>query len=172
MLNRAIEEKSLRVLQELSIEKLPIDINKIAMHLGVKIKEDLIDDSISGFLISKKGKNVIGINSNESQVRKRFTIAHELGHFILHSNKEDDLFISKIHFRDEESSTGEMKREREANAFAAGILMPRFLIEKELSKLKGKSAVEDAVSKLASIFNVSEIAMSYRLLNLGFIRRF
>lgn len=172
MLNRAIEERSLRVLKELSIEKLPIDVNEIALHYGVKIKEDTFDDTISGFLISKKGKNIIGINSNESPVRKRFTMAHELGHFILHSNKEDDLFISKIHFRDEESSTGEMKREREANAFAAGILMPRFLIEKELQKFKDKSPVEEAVSRLANIFNVSEIAMSYRLLNLGFIRRF
>jgi Zn-dependent peptidase ImmA (M78 family) len=172
MLNRPIEDRSLRVLKELSIEKLPIDVNEIALHYGVKIKEDTFDDAISGFLISKNGKNVIGINSNESSVRKRFTMAHELGHFILHSNKEDDLFISKIHFRDEESSTGEMKREREANAFAAGILMPRFLIEKELQQFKDKSAVEDAVSCLANIFNVSEIAMSYRLLNLGFIRRF
>lgn len=172
MLNKLIEEKSSLILKELSIDKLPIEVDTIAQHFGVEIKEDVLDESISGFLLAKNGKNAIGINFNESSVRKRFTKAHELGHYVLHSNKENDLFISKIHFRDETSSTGEMKREREANAFAAGILMPRFLIERELEKQDEKSPVEDVISILAKIFNVSEIAMSYRLLNLGFIRRF
>lgn len=172
MLNKLIEEKSYSILKELSIDNLPIEIDKIAQHVGVEIKEDVLDASISGFLLAKNGKNTIGINSDESLVRKRFTIAHEIGHYILHSNRENDLYISKIHFRDEASSTGEMKREREANAFAAGILMPRFLIERELEKLDEKSPVENIISALANIFNVSEIAMSYRLLNLGFIRRF
>ncbi|WP_460881211.1 ImmA/IrrE family metallo-endopeptidase [Pontibacter rugosus] len=93
----------------------------------------------------------MGYNPVESVVRQRFTIAHELGHFVLHQ-KYSELFIDKEKplFRNQESSTGEHKREKEANAFAAAILMPQFLIFQEATKIGIKFIDEAAIKKLAS----------------------
>ena len=66
----------------------------------------------------------------------RFTIAHELAHYILHT-KETKLFVDKqVLYRDGKSSTGEILQEREANAFAASLIMPGKLITEEVEKLK------------------------------------
>lgn len=72
------------------------------------------------------GKGTIGFNPTESKTRQRFTIAHELGHFELHK-QDSGLFVDKefkMLFRDQNSSSGEIRKEQEANAFAAAILMP------------------------------------------------
>jgi len=79
----------------------------------------------------------IGYNSFESEVRQRFTLAHELGHFILHSdNKDDYLFVdnAKVMFRTNKTSNQDYRREREANIFAASILMPQSLIKDVFDK--------------------------------------
>src|SRR6185312_712682 len=85
----------------------------------------------SGLLIRKDGHALIGINSSEASVRQRFTIAHELGHFVLHPQK--DAFVD---FR-KERGAGEVRppRERHADMFAAALLMPRKLLLKDFRRL-------------------------------------
>lgn len=170
MINEKIENIADNILYELNI-KTPkgIKLEKIAKHLGVDIKGEGLDFDVSGLFLMKNDKYYIRYNVTESEQRQRFTIAHELGHFILH--KEDKpLFVDKsekILYRNFNSSTGEIKKEREANAFAAALLMPRFLLSQLINKAPNN--VDHVINYLATEFNVSEQAMSFRLSNLGYL---
>lgn len=166
---KKIEEATVRILAELNVNELPIPIKKIAEHLGVKIHPYDLGENISGVLVFKEEQSIIGVNPNESSVRQRFTIAHELGHFFLHKNSEESIFVDKdfkVLFRSQESAPGEHKREQEANAFAASILMPRKKIEEEIKNNFMDRTDEVMIKLLAKKFDVSVIAMSIRISNL------
>lgn len=164
---RYIEEISESVLRKSSFFKPGFDVEKLAKKLGVLIHPANLDHGVSGLFVRIEGKPVISVAKSEDPKRVRFTIAHELGHFILHSNRKD-LFVDhspKILFRDSASSTGEELIEREANHFAASLLMPEKLITEQIKMVSKKN---EQVSALAKKFKVSEMAMSFRLSNLGF----
>lgn len=170
---KRIEKITSEILQANNIKKRPIDIEKIANKLGLEIRIEDLGRNVSGVLIIKDGKGVIGYNpsENSSNVRRRFTIAHEIGHFLLHSHNEK-IFVDKkafrTHYRNSDSSSGEQKLEREANAFAASILMPRDLLLKDLDKIPFDLGDEqDSIKGLADKFQVSSQAMAFRLSNLG-----
>jgi Zn-dependent peptidase ImmA (M78 family) len=95
----------------------------------------------------------------EAQVRQRFTIAHEIGHYVLgHLNEQQRCF------RDLPSnfmSDAMSEKERQANAFAAELLMPEQIVKYAIEKKNVTHVVA-----LANVFNVSQAAMSYRLKNL------
>lgn len=178
MASRGIEVLTSDILKTAGILHPPIDIKKVAKLAGVKVKVSDLGDDVSGFLAVKNGKALIAINPDESIVRQRFSIAHELGHFYLHRNKGDVLYVSKqkrhslgqeIHYRNEKSSSGEYKKEREANGFAAAILMPESMLIKAIDLVSPFISIEEAIKKLAKIFHVSSIAMSIRLTRLGLI---
>jgi Zn-dependent peptidase ImmA (M78 family) len=103
--------------------------------------------------------------------RRRFTIAHELGHFLLHRNEElhvDERF--PIGFRSELSSKALDAAEIEANQFAAELLMPSTLLIDHVRSLSSIGDAETAVSQLAHLYEVSEQAMTIRLSALGLLR--
>ena len=106
--------------------RLPVrNINNILEESGVIIVEtDLDNDKFDGVsFISDKGFPIIVISKFASNDRKRFTIAHELGHLVMHSQKD---FIIYNH-RD---------KEKEANDFASEFLMPSDGISNDLIDLK------------------------------------
>lgn len=150
-----------------------IDVNDIAEKLGLQISEHDLGSNVSGVLYIDKGKGVIGYNKLESEVRRRFTIAHEIGHFLLH-RLDNEIFVDhkafkgSALFRDDKSATGEVRQEREANAFAAALLMPKERVLEEIEKVNFDLAddQEDAIKKLADVFKVSTQAMTYRISNL------
>ena len=163
-----IENQAETILKNNNCSTVPVNIKGLAINLGIKLEEIDFDDDISGLFVIKKNQPYICYNSTQSESRIRFTIAHELGHFILHS-KNTPLFIDKkkkILFRDINSSTGEVLIEREANAFAAALLMPKALIENEVDSMLANE--EDTIQYLADKFSVSTQAMSFRLSNLGY----
>jgi len=166
MILKYIEEQANRVLSEHGFNKLPIDVKKLSKKLGVNTESDDLATDIAGIFVIKSDTPFIRYNKSDNSQRQRFTIAHELGHLLLHS-KTTPLFIDKtqkIMYRNVESSTGELHMEREANAFAAAILMPENLVKEELNEIKKG----DIISQLARKFNVSPQAMSFRLSNLGY----
>jgi Zn-dependent peptidase ImmA (M78 family) len=165
---KKIEEKAQQIIDSLFITEIPIPIDRIANELGINIKPYDLGEDISGVLVINNGKGTIGLNPTESNVRQRFSIAHELGHFVLHKENNDSLFVDKsykIHFRNQESSTGEVRMEQEANAFAAAILMPKKELKSKIDELE-IDLTEDAIKRLAQMFNVSAISMTYRISNL------
>ncbi|NMA73849.1 MAG: ImmA/IrrE family metallo-endopeptidase [Bacteroidales bacterium] len=148
---RKAEEKGFYVGDSLDIERLVSTIDDI-----VVLYEDM-DGGKSGSLYQKDGKWIITINNKHHKNRQRFTLAHELGHYILHKEK-NATFEDTAFFRG-----GQMDAiEYAANSFAATILMPE-------EKLKGliDSGIR-SVSLLANKFNISTSALKYRLEELGY----
>ena len=165
---KTIERKAQNILSELNINYTPIPIRKIATSMGLAIKHFDFGDEVSGTLVIKDNKAIIGVNPSESSVRQRFTIAHEIGHFELHKN--NDFFVDKdfkVRFRDQQSTTGEVQYEIEANSFAAAILMPKNLLINKIEELDLDLTDESAIKELAKIFDVSAMAMTYRIANLN-----
>jgi len=148
------------------LRKIAIDLGKVAKDLNIKIVSHDFSDDISGVFIRENNDLFIGVNNRHPEERKRFTIAHEIGHYLLHSS--DILHYDTAHL---DSPTMVLYRangnlspnETNANAFAAELLMPEEYIDKcvKLGILE--------IGSLADIFKVSEDAMRYRLANLGYI---
>ena len=116
-----------------------------------------MESSISGYLRQENGEWIIGVNSIHNPKRQRFTIAHELGHFYMHKDKNVD-FEDTTFFRNTDNSSIEYS----ANEFAANLLMPEDSIRKAIQT--GTKNIED----LSSQFNVSIAAIKYRVLSLGY----
>lgn len=168
MIFKHIEEKAESVLKQQGFYYVGFDIFKLVKKLDIIVVSEEFESDISGLLAISNEKVIISYNKAEDNKRSRFTVAHELGHYFLHS-KNQPFFIDKtpkIMYRNNASSTGEVLKEREANAFAAAILMPQELISKELANFSfGADAI---IKELAKVFKVSEQAMSFRLSNLGY----
>ncbi len=151
---------------------MPVDVKAIAQTLNIEVQEVKLEDSISAVLVVKEGRAIIGVNSAHNKNRKRFSIAHELGHFLLHSKTaSSNVFVdpAPVFFRDEHSSTGSDFQEIQANAFAAELLMPASLLKEELRGGRIDAFDDDAIKKIADRFGVSIQALSIRLTNLGLI---
>ncbi len=131
--------------------KFPVDPRGIAERMHATLATCSPE---SGSIVIKDDEVVISVNENESSVRQRFTIAHEIGHWVLgHGSNFRD---SPEEFLTQSPSLVE----REANAFAANLLMPK-------SAVQDKVFVEKAsIEAMAEWFNVSRAAMKWRLRNL------
>jgi len=165
----SVEARASLVLRQSGITTPPIPVEVVARRLGLQVSPASLGDDVSGVLVVQEGRGVIGYNSAHSPVRQRFSVAHEIGHYVLH-RKASQLFIDKEYFavfRDTHSSTGESRREREANAFAAALLMPTALLRLEIERQGLHLADEATLDSLAGLFRVSRQAMAYRLANLG-----
>src|SRR4051812_11307021 len=117
----AAEKRATQTLRKLGITEAPIPVEDVAEQLGLRLQSFALGDDVSGVLVVDGDAGVIGYNSSHPAVRQRFTIAHEIGHYLLHRS-DSSLFIDERYFavfRDKKSSEGVDSREREANAFAA-----------------------------------------------------
>ena len=163
MLTDHIESKAERVLKESRVGRLPVPVEKIAARHNILIRRARHTD-FSGILIRKDGRALIGVNSSEAAARQRFTIAHELGHFFLHTRK-----AAFVDYRDNRSGVARTPREREANSFAAALLMPRRRLLRDFRTLGKKTLSADDLQNLARRYGVSDDAMRFRLINLSLI---
>jgi Zn-dependent peptidase ImmA (M78 family) len=142
----------------------PVRIERIAKDLGIDIRSGSLDD-VSGVLVRQGESAIIGTNSTQSPQRQRFTIAHELGHFLLHERITNHVDRSyRVNFRSAESSQATNVEEIEANYFAASILMPKHMLDARNAEQALDN--DDMVAELARQFHVSRLAMSLRLANL------
>ncbi|NVK16331.1 MAG: ImmA/IrrE family metallo-endopeptidase [Rhodobacteraceae bacterium] len=148
------------------LSSVPVDPEKIAEDLGIEVVfanfDDSVADDISGFIDfevtndnDSKFKAQIVVNSETSVRRQLFTIAHELGHFLMHrdwAESENYVVLPRSNNYFESSKPAE---EIEADAFAADLLVP-------LSELEKVYKHYDLV-ELADLFMVSEEVISYRI---------
>jgi Zn-dependent peptidase ImmA (M78 family) len=170
-----IEDEVTALLDKHEIRSAPVPVELIARVEGLPIVETDMDDDISGALIRNGDLKGIAVNATQAPVRKRFTIAHELGHYILDHVDNDHLdWQFTVIRRDGRSSEAEDFQEIAANFFAASLLMPKHFLREDVEQSKrfnGEFRIEDTdVQFLARKYNVSEAAMRYRLQNLGFMR--
>jgi len=175
MKRKIVEEKAYELLKELSIKTIPTPLDEIAKHFNITIQEDDFEGDISGVLFRDPDENqtIIGVNSRHFKQRQNFTIAHELGHFMLHEGNKFRIDRNfRVNFRDNNSSQATDFEEIEANAFAAALLMPENKVREVVKKkLKEGIDLEDSkeLEKMASQFGVSEQALLIRLVKLGYI---
>ncbi len=165
-IKREAAQESLRIIETIwwplndDRRVVPVDPIRIASALGIDVYySSQLDSSTSGALIKERGQDpVILLNSVDSPNRKRFTCAHEIGHYVRRSADVNEFhYIDK---RDETASTGTKEEEIFANEFGASLLMPevqvRFLHKQGLNEIE-----------MQYKFDVSREAMNFRLKNLG-----
>jgi Zn-dependent peptidase ImmA (M78 family) len=167
------EQHAQKILTEFEIRNAPVPVEEIASRLGAKLSFEPFEGKgeLSGMLLRDKGRTVIGINSSHPTVRQRFSIAHEIGHLVMH---QGSVFVDQIvrFNRDGKSSLAIDPEEIQANRFAAALLMPEMLVTVAVKKrLNKKPNVSPGIliSELATEFEVSTQAMEFRLINLGII---
>lgn len=176
----AVRRKYIRALAEEllikhNVHEAPAPVHEIIKSLGIEIREEEVDDDLSGFLFRDmtKGKAVIGVNASHHHNRVRFTLAHELGHYLLHEGETVHFDGRKpgltVSLRSVESSKGVDDNEKEANLFAAELLMPARFLERDLREADTDLMDDDALEELAKRYKVSVQALTFRLNNLEYI---
>jgi Zn-dependent peptidase ImmA (M78 family) len=158
-----IERVVSNLLVEYQVAGAPVPIEKIVKGHGITLQSGDLGD-VSGLLARSPDKTVIGVNASHPPTRRRFTIAHEFGHYILHEGMHSHVDKEyRVNFRSPESAAGTHVPEIEANFFAASILMPReFLIRDDAHTALDNDV---GVQRLAAKYKVSGHAMSLRLAN-------
>jgi Zn-dependent peptidase ImmA (M78 family) len=155
-----------QLLADLKIKAAPIQVEKVAKGLGAVVRYSPLDTELSGMIFIKDGIPVIGVNALHHPNRQRFTIAHEIGHLVMHKS----LITANVHvdkqfpilMRDAVAATGLEAIEVEANQFASELLIPSNLFD--LSKIRSFD-IDDvaALDELAKKFRVSRQMLEYRI---------
>src|SRR5262249_28678245 len=174
---KQIREIVERLLAKHKVQHGEVPIERIVSSYGIEIKRDKVDAELSGFLVRdhQAKRSVIGANKAHHPHRQRFTIAHELGHFLLHRGQTVHLDETQqaftVNLRDAESAKGEDSEEREANLFAAELLMPAKFLAKDLEGVTLDLLADNSILvKLAKKYKVSTQALTFRLANLSYIK--
>lgn len=176
MTNREVIREAENFCETHNINDYPVGIVALCKKLGLSVFEEYMNPDVSGIIVvdnkewEKYGTNqFIVVNLVELPTRRRFTVAHELAHYILHKNNS----VLYAH-RDLRQDSPDQKRiETEANLFATNILMPEKLIRDKVEDIKsqGFGNVPAFVlrKEIADSFLVSESAAEVRLKQLGII---
>lgn len=143
-------------------KSVPVRVEDIPQKLGLEYKEVYLSNEISGMIECTDLRFSIRINASDPKTRKRFTLAHELGHYMLHRHLIGDGLDDDRAYRSTEAGKYHNthigpREETEANRFAASLLMPRDLIKRHRDDL------HDDTEKMADLFQVSRQSMSIRL---------
>ena len=150
---RKAEQDAIRLLNEAGIYEPPVNPVQIASQLGVSVHFVVFNGESAGVAgLYDPAQDAILVNAEEAGVRQTFTIAHELGHKVMHEDwaKSENY---KVLWRDPARQSKD-RREQEANAFAANLLMPRQMV-KDYRNLP--------IPALARLFAVSEQVATYRV---------
>jgi Zn-dependent peptidase ImmA (M78 family) len=167
-------ERARTLLRQAKLTSPPTPIDRLVRTAGALLQYIPLDDELSGMAFEKAGQAVVAVNALHHPNRQRFTIAHELGHIVMHRDHiADQVHVDKefrvrpdaVLRRDVLAATGTDALEIEANAFASELLMPREWLERELS---GGWDIDEGekIEGLARRFKVSVSAMQFRLLDL------
>lgn len=137
---------------------IPIDVDEVAHRLGIDVRRMRLDSQTDGILVKdgpgKRFKAVIDAFAHPH--RARFTLAHEIGHFVhKYQDVPKDAVVGKVEYRDARSSAGVDEEEIWANGFAAALLMPAGIVSKMVGDGYG-------VRDIARALNVSEQAADLR----------
>lgn len=138
--------------------ELPVKLGALAKELGVRVLSSTLPSGISGEIRPRDGSFVISVNRHDSARRQRFTVAHELAHYLLHRDQIGAGIQDDVLYRSNLSD----QREAEANRLAAEILMPREKIDRALADVRDLPESE-RIPALSERFGVSDVAMRIRL---------
>lgn len=172
-----IEREVDTLLQQAGVKEAPVPVERIARLCGAQVRYAPFEGDISGLLYRESNVTIIGVNSLHAPSRRRFTIAHEIGHLVLkHAEiKSEALHVDRkfvLLHRDSRSSQAVDENEMSANAFAASLLMPRETLTHDFEVFRKDTMAyvdcEDGelASSLADLYKVSLQSMLIRLTKL------
>ncbi|WP_296710712.1 ImmA/IrrE family metallo-endopeptidase [Rhodoblastus sp.] len=146
--------------------EIPIPLARIADDLGIVEIIGQATSSFEGVLVTNNAKSTgsIAYNENSRIERRRFTIAHELGHFLLPFHGENAQ-CAKADMGVIKSQEKRQQREAEANRFAAALLMPKKLFAGDIRRL-GAPEVSHIVT-IAERYGVSKESAARRYTELS-----
>lgn len=157
--------EGIRAIIEEHQDGAPIRLSQLAKALGVPVKAATLSPGISGEIRPHNEDGfIIRVNRHDPSKRQRFTVAHELSHFLLHADQINAGISDDVLYRSALSD----RREAQANRLAADILMPDDLVIASVEEAREKG-VGDLILFLAERFSTSEGAMRIKLEQLGMI---
>lgn len=152
-----------------------MDVINAAGILGFTVGISALPDWNDGFILVDHVKEhiqkliglltdkAIGVNSERDLQTKRFIIAHEIGHYMLHYNEEDGVLYAR-----REDVKGKDMEENDADFFAACLLMPREYFKRKYEELKGKDLNDDEIiTLLQKHFNTPYESVERRMIEIG-----
>ena len=164
-------EEARRILTEYGDVSIPVPVEKIIKKRGIRVQFSPLDQELSGMALIKDSVGIVGVNALHHPNRQRFTMAHELGHHVLHQREIDGTaHIDKgfaILLRDTEASQGTNRMEIEANTFASELLMPTKLLAPLIDTNGFDLDDVEQLQMIAKRFKVSLSALQFRLLALS-----
>ena len=150
------KEKQDTILQHQS--EFPIKVGVIAKAFGITVKKSTLGAGISGEIKKIGVEVIIRVNRHDVKERQRFTLAHEIAHYLLHEDSIGDGIVDDILYRSSLSD----ELEAQANRLAADIVMPIHLIQK-IQKQEQGLKIEQKIEKLAQKAEISTTAIKIRL---------
>lgn len=179
---REIESRAFDIIRECGFfSDKSVDLTVVANLLGATVTERTLDADVSGVLIVKGDAKHVLINQEHNARRKRFTISHEFGHLVLHDMSNDRMIVDtdvRVYQRvgqaespayNQAGSSTTPREEKEANLFAAALLMPAPWLQAAARELHDDDSF---VEVLAKKFDVSEQACFIRLQQLNIIESY
>lgn len=155
--HRLTEEQKIVILKYQ--QETPVKLGSIAKEFGIEVKKATLAANISGQIQEIDGKVTIKINRHDAKARQRYTLSHEISHFLLHRHLLTDGITDDLLYRSAQSSL----IEKEAERLAADIIMPmnqvNILIERHSKSMKGALLLETVAEEL----EVSTTALGYRI---------
>lgn len=139
-------------------KEFPVAIGNIAKAFGLVVKKSTLPAGISGEIKEENGSYVIRVNRHDVKARQRFTISHEIAHFLLHKDKIGDGITDDVLYRSKLSDLLEIQ----ANRLAADMILPWKLIQDSLQKHAEKKN-ETKYEIIAEEAEVSTTALKIRL---------
>jgi Zn-dependent peptidase ImmA (M78 family) len=163
-----VRQRAQGVLANQGVHRPPIKVESLARRLGLAIVQADLDDGVSGVLVRDGSDTYICVRRRDPRIRRRFTVAHEIGHFVLEHQFAASRHVHvdrerQVLQRGPAASTGLDPLEVEANQFAAELLMPADWVRTEVSALGDPPLSDRDVETLAKGFDVSVQAMLHRL---------
>lgn len=140
---------------------VPVKIIQLCKEMGFNIYQQDLPSEICGYIAidgelkDKLGSDkIISVNENESNKRRRFTVAHELGHYLFNFDPATQLeFFNKFERNPNEDDTNEATSDEEciANRFAAELLMPKEIFTKKYTEY-----VQNAAKTLDNLYEIKQ----------------
>jgi Zn-dependent peptidase ImmA (M78 family) len=154
--NRLDDEVKERI--QIHQQTFPIKIGNIAKELGLIVKASTLDAGISGEIRKTEESYLIKVNRHDVKERQRFTVAHEIAHFLLHRNEIGDGLVDDVMYRSKLSDS----LEAEANRLAADLILPWDSFHSLFSKMNHPK-LEQKIEEVAKITEVSTTVIKIRI---------
>ena len=136
-----------------------IDLEAIAWSVGAKVREAELP-SCEARIIGFQDQAIITVRNSGDPRRRRFSIGHELGHWVHHRGRSSICRSSDIG-----NPRAASQLEKQADRFAADLLMPRYLFIPSAAQLKRPDF--EGIDELATTFSTSRLATALRCVDIG-----